>query len=50
MISKKEFSPLLFVSLALYFTSSVCLYSTGHWIGGTVLLGAWIRIAIITGI
>ena len=47
---KNGFSPVLFLSLAVYFTGMVCLYSTGHWIGGTALLGAWIRIAAITGI
>lgn len=47
---KHEFSSILFVNLALYFCGAVCLYSTGHWIGGTVLAGAWVRIALITGI
>ena len=50
MLRGQDSSPILFVNLALYFTGAVCLYSTGHWIGGTILLGAWVRIATITGI
>lgn len=40
----------LHFNLALYFTASVVLYSTGHWIGATVMLGAFIRVGYVTGL
>jgi hypothetical protein len=40
----------LHFNLALYFTASVVLYATGHWIAGTVMFGAFLRVAHETGI
>jgi len=45
-----DWSQALWVNLAIYVTGSTCLFSTGHWVGGTFLALCAIRVAIVTGL
>lgn len=49
-MSLNNWSEAFWINLAIYITSSVCLLSTGHWIGGIVLALCAVRVAVVTGL